>query len=187
MPYIVMNQQDKKLFYGQQKKVGGKPPAAKFDASADLHDGYPLDVDISPAFSALKLKREYNFMAMDVVSTDSEKYVRLLETATLTGVDQLCDALPKAAPLFFVYDHAYLSSDGRPQNRLLYVYFKPNRAQPEAKMLFTSQKGKRLQDVLDGCASVVCETLKEVRDYVVHGSVQLEDEDAEEDDDDWIA
>ncbi|CAM9400892.1 unnamed protein product [Phaeothamnion confervicola] len=149
-------------------KTGGERlvDANRGEAATGLTD------DAAKMLKDLKLRRRYRFLVLKIVNG-----AVAVETAgdPNGGLPELEAALPIADCRYAIYDHEFVTADGRKTNKLLFISWLPVNASAHAKMLLTASK-VAVRRTLEGLFDVVAGDFSEVRAAV--GADDGDDDDA---------
>jgi len=89
------------------------------------------------------------------------------------------DTLPISDCRFAIYDHDYLSSDGRPQSKLFFISWLPDNATPHNMMAYSAAKGL-FREKFTGVFDVMSKKIEEVEVLLGLQEEAGEDEDEED-------
>lgn len=66
----------------------------------------------------------------------TDQTLELDESLELNGLDELIDEIPDNLPCFIIMNYGYTKNDGRFVSPLIGIYWRPNTAKGEVKMLY---------------------------------------------------
>ena len=90
--------------------------------------------ECAEVFEALKLKRKHRFVIFKIGENQIE--VEKVGERNST-VEDLIKALPFTDCRYVMYDHEYLTADGRPTSKLWFLSWFPQNSTPYNKMAYT--------------------------------------------------
>lgn len=109
-------------------------------------------------FKQLKMRRKYRYILFRI---DADKIVVDATAPPSTTFVDFSAALPDSDCRYAVYDHEFLTADGRKSSKLFFVTWIPQNSHPGFKMAYTHAKSA-IQSVCEGCIEVSAVIKKEI-------------------------
>ena len=137
---------------------------------------------IQDLFQALKLRRKHKYLVFKLATDESGTVdVEKVGGPKEKAADFLA-TLPNSDCRFAIYDHEYVSKDGRPQSKLFFVSWLPINATPHSMMAYSAAKGV-FRDSFQGVFDVMAKNIEEVEVAVGLRKEESDDEDNNFEDD----
>ena len=139
--------------------------------------------DVSQARVSLSLSLD-----LHTANNDEQRYgvdgdthvVKETEADMRKDVHDLAKAVPFSDCRYIVFEHAYKTPDGRPNDKLYFISWFPRSSSNPQKMLYTTAR-KFLREACPGCIDITATTAGEILEIVLKGSVQKDDDEASDD------
>ncbi|KAG0680871.1 hypothetical protein C6P40_005114 [Pichia californica] len=87
-------------------------------------------------FRLTPIKQSQTTIPTQIYKIDKEQSLQLDETIELKSFDELIDELPDNSPCFILMNYGFSKSDGRYVSPLVGIYWRPDTAKGETKMLY---------------------------------------------------
>ncbi|GAB9463638.1 Actin depolymerizing factor [Globisporangium polare] len=134
--------------------------------------------EVSAEFKQLKMRRKYRFVFFKI--DGAQILVDATGPPTATYAD-FVNALPDSDCRYAVYDHEFMTADGRKSSKLFFVTWIPHNSNPQFKMAYTHAKST-IRAVCDGALDVNANTKKEIEQSMGVSSGDASDSDSDFDD-----
>lgn len=138
----------------------------------------PTDAVVAE-FKQLKMRRKYRYVLFRI---EADKVVVDATAPPSASFADFNAALPDSDCRYAVYDHEFLTPDGRKSSKLFFVTWIPQNSHPGFKMAYTHAKSA-VQSVCDGCFEVSAVIKKEVAQGMDITDGDASDSDSEFEDD----
>lgn len=87
-------------------------------------------------FRLTPIKQSQTIIPTQIYKIDKEQALQLEESLELNELDELIDELPDNSPCYVLMNYGYSKSDGRYVSPLVGLYWRPDTAKGETKMLY---------------------------------------------------
>ncbi|KAF4322104.1 hypothetical protein BBI17_004353 [Phytophthora kernoviae] len=138
----------------------------------------PTD-EVIAEFKQLKMRRKYRYVLLRIEAAHVVVDSTAPPSATFKDFEA---ALPDSDCRYAVYDHEFLTSDGRKSSKIFFVSWIPQNSHPGFKMAYTHAKSA-VRAVCEGCFDVSAVIKKEVAQGMEITSGDASDSDSEFEDD----
>ncbi|RLN50111.1 hypothetical protein BBJ28_00003912 [Nothophytophthora sp. Chile5] len=135
--------------------------------------------EVVAEFKQLKMRRKYRYVFFRIEGAQVVVDATAPPSATFTD---FMAALPDSDCRYAVYDHEFLTPDGRKSSKIFFVTWIPQNSHPGFKMAYTHAKSA-IQAVCDGCFEVSAVIKKEIEQGMEISSGDASDSDSEFSDD----
>ncbi|CAH0520888.1 unnamed protein product [Peronospora belbahrii] len=130
-------------------------------------------------FKQLKMRRKFRYILFRI---EADKVVIDTTAPPSATFEDFTAALPDSECRYGVYDHEFLTSDGRKSSKLFFVTWIPQNSHPGFKMAYTHAKSA-IQSVCEGCYEVSAVMKKEIAQGMNITGQSTSDSDSEFEDD----
>lgn len=130
-------------------KTAGVAPYIRHQDDVPANAIAPTD-EVVAEFKALKMRRKYRFVLFRIEGAQVVVDSSGPPTATFKDFEA---ALPDDDCRYAVYDHEFLTADGRKSSKLFFVSWIPQNSHPGFKMAYTHAKSA-VRAVCEGCFDV---------------------------------
>ncbi|KAI9912586.1 hypothetical protein PsorP6_005379 [Peronosclerospora sorghi] len=138
-------------------KTAGVAPYIRHQDDVPANAIVPTDAVIAE-FKLLKMRRKYRYILFRI---EADKVVVDATSPPSATFANFNAALPDSDCRYAVYDHDYITPDGRKSNKLFFVTWIPQNSHPGYKMAYTHAKSA-IQSVCEGCYEVSGLTKKDI-------------------------
>jgi len=116
-----------------------------------MSSAVPVDDRCVEVYNEMKLKKTQKFL---IYKIENEKIIIEYQGDPSESYDDFKVKLPENEPRYCVVDFDYSTDDGRPQNKLLFVFWSPDCSKVKDKMVYASSLDN-IKKKLNGIAKVV--------------------------------
>ncbi|TMW62876.1 hypothetical protein Poli38472_005494 [Pythium oligandrum] len=134
--------------------------------------------EVTAEFKQLKMRRKHRFVLFRI---EGAQVVVDGVGAPTSSFNDFLNALPDSECRYAVYDHEFITGDGRKSSKLFFVTWIPQNSHPGFKMAYTHAKST-IRAVCDGCFDVNAVIKKEVEQGMGITNADGSDSDSEFDD-----
>lgn len=117
-----------------------------------MSSGVKVAENCVTAFNECKLKHTKRYIIYKI--ENKKEIVIEKEGAKEETYDDFVNAIPKDEPRYCIVDFAYQTEDGRPQEKLVFIFWSPDEGKVQNKMLYASSKDN-IKKALSGFAKEV--------------------------------
>mmetsp|Transcript_10253 Transcript_10253/g.11782 ORF Transcript_10253/g.11782 Transcript_10253/m.11782 type:complete len:156 (+) Transcript_10253:139-606(+) len=147
----------------------------------EMDSGIPVDDVVGTLFKDIKLKRTKRLMVL--VIKDNQITIEKIAKRK-TNVEECYTYFPPTECRYIVWDVEDQNAQSkRPVSKLYFFTWCPQLANTRLKTLYTSQRMKRIGDVIKGAIDVHATNLDEVKEAIGE-KVEVDSDD--DDNDDWL-
>ena len=134
-------------------------------------------------FEQIKIRHKFKWVTFGVVN---DTHVCLEQCADKKKtVHDLAASLPEGDCRYVVFEHAYATPDGRPQEKLYFICWFPRAVNPTQKMLYSTARTS-IRAATPGCVEISAGTKGELLDGVLKTVAKRDDDEASDAGDDWM-
>jgi len=116
-----------------------------------MSSAVPVDDRCVEVYNEMKIKKTQKFL---IYKIENEKIIIEYQGDPSESYDDFKVKLPENEPRYCVVDFDYSTDDGRPQNKLLFVFWSPDTSKVKDKMVYASSLDN-IKKKLNGIAKVV--------------------------------
>lgn len=87
-------------------------------------------------FRLTPIKQSSTIIPTQIYQIDKAQELQLKESLELNSLDELADELPDNSPCYILMNYGYTKSDSRYVSPLVGIYWRPDTAKGESKMLY---------------------------------------------------
>ncbi|CAH0488126.1 unnamed protein product [Peronospora farinosa] len=138
----------------------------------------PTDA-VMDEFKQLKMRRKYRYILFRI---EADKVIVDTTASSSATFADFNASLPDSDCRYAVYDHEFVTADGRKSSKLFFVTWIPQNSHPGFKMAYTHAKSA-IQSVCEGCFEVSAVMKKEIAQGMDITDGNASDSDSEFEDD----
>ena len=146
---------------------------------------YIVHPDCVYTFESFKLRRKYKWVIFGIEENkDGEKIHVVIskETDKKKDVRDFINELPESKCRFAVFDHEYVTDDGRKTDKLFFINWNPHAAVVQLQMDYLTGR-PALREVCDGCFDVSASSPSDIIEGILGEHAHDSDEN---DNDSWM-
>eukprot|EP00511_Aplanochytrium_stocchinoi_P005665 CAMPEP_0204830226 /NCGR_PEP_ID=MMETSP1346-20131115/8410_1 /ASSEMBLY_ACC=CAM_ASM_000771 /TAXON_ID=215587 /ORGANISM="Aplanochytrium stocchinoi, Strain GSBS06" /LENGTH=152 /DNA_ID=CAMNT_0051960385 /DNA_START=202 /DNA_END=657 /DNA_ORIENTATION=- len=146
----------------------------------EMDSGLPVDPVVETVFKDVKLKRTKRLMVL-VIKDDQITIEKIAKRKT--NIEEAYGYFPETECRYIIWDVEDNSVNSkRPVSKLYFFTWCPQLANTRLKTLYSSQRRKRIGDVIKGAIDVHATTMNEVKEAI---GEKVEPDSDEDENEDW--